>query len=453
MCTSCFFRAKLSRLEQTYFVKNEVDLAKGVRAEFDYLWDVVKLILERVKEIFGSTMVQGRDGGSTALRKQMAVNKIIRSPVPDEVVREFARLYIFKKAAPKPIAKETSDESGSTAKVKVQQVAEVNGLVSEDSGKCDKKTDRTGQPDKKAQEVRDGLIKVENSVNVKKSFARQLSEGNSEPERAKVATKAKNRKSLLPMISLDDLRDPAAFEAMVNNVADSIAEERKKLKKKIPKAKNDTQETPKDNTEPETTTGHTMNDGVTCVTDGTTNDTPANDSSQQNNKTNNESDKEWSPSSPTPTRRRLPSFNQTRKRTTSGSGKPPIPSGKSPPPPDEPERPDRSKFKFGPKNEDLVFPESVTTAPKRNSVHEHQENKKASDNNEKDGLDAPKSNASPRTRVSEADFTFANGHAGSVVSTGCGVEMVSVATQTDFKRSRSASTVTQTCCPACGMKK
>ena len=42
--------------------------------------------------------------------------------------------------------------------------------------------------------------------------------------------KRKSMNGEVPKITLDDLRDPAAFEAMVNNVASKIAEEKKKVK-------------------------------------------------------------------------------------------------------------------------------------------------------------------------------------------------------------------------------
>ncbi len=36
------------------------------------------MVLEREREIFGPTMVQGRDGGSAAIRKQLAACKAIK---------------------------------------------------------------------------------------------------------------------------------------------------------------------------------------------------------------------------------------------------------------------------------------------------------------------------------------------------------------------------------------
>jgi hypothetical protein len=39
---------------------------------------LIKLVLVREKGMHGQTMVQGRDGGSDCLKKQMAASKLIR---------------------------------------------------------------------------------------------------------------------------------------------------------------------------------------------------------------------------------------------------------------------------------------------------------------------------------------------------------------------------------------
>ncbi len=65
-------------MEQSFTVKNDAEQAKRARAEADRLWEIVKLVLERQKEIFGPTMVQGRDGGSAAIRKQLGACKLIK---------------------------------------------------------------------------------------------------------------------------------------------------------------------------------------------------------------------------------------------------------------------------------------------------------------------------------------------------------------------------------------
>ncbi len=66
------------KLEQSCLVKKDAEQAQRARDESGKLWDLVKLILEREREIFGPTMVQGRDGGSDAIRKQLASCKAIK---------------------------------------------------------------------------------------------------------------------------------------------------------------------------------------------------------------------------------------------------------------------------------------------------------------------------------------------------------------------------------------
>ena len=74
-----------------------METAKDVRAEYDSLWEIVKLILEREKEIYGPTLIQGRDGGTEALKKQMSTNKTIQLSTQQDVAREFAKLYSANK--------------------------------------------------------------------------------------------------------------------------------------------------------------------------------------------------------------------------------------------------------------------------------------------------------------------------------------------------------------------
>ena len=95
-------RVKLERAEQTYNMKKQRVLATEAKKEGDQVWELVKLMLVRVKEQHGTTMTQGRDGGSEWIKKQFAVAKLIRPQTTEEVVQEFVKLYSFIKRKKPP---------------------------------------------------------------------------------------------------------------------------------------------------------------------------------------------------------------------------------------------------------------------------------------------------------------------------------------------------------------
>ena len=74
-------------------MKKQRVLAAEARSEIDLIWDLVTLILAREKEQHGSTMVQGKDGGSNCLKKQMGPFKLIRLQNVDEIVNEYTKQY------------------------------------------------------------------------------------------------------------------------------------------------------------------------------------------------------------------------------------------------------------------------------------------------------------------------------------------------------------------------
>ena len=63
-------RVKVQRQEQTHMMKKQRVLAEECKKEYASLWNLVKLCLLHEKESHGPSMVQGRDGGSTCIKKQ-----------------------------------------------------------------------------------------------------------------------------------------------------------------------------------------------------------------------------------------------------------------------------------------------------------------------------------------------------------------------------------------------
>ena len=69
--------------ESMLFLNNGIYLtasfkASSAKAEHDSLWDILKQVLSREKEIHGPSMVQGRDGGIACLKRQMSQDKTVR---------------------------------------------------------------------------------------------------------------------------------------------------------------------------------------------------------------------------------------------------------------------------------------------------------------------------------------------------------------------------------------
>ena len=119
-------------------MKKQRVLAADARSEIDLLWEVIILILTREKELHGSTMVQGRDGGSNCLKKQMGPFKLIRMQNVDEIVNEFAKQYQFIKkkrpsvalqksleAAKKPVITPMDVRNNNVNPVKVNEQAQI----------------------------------------------------------------------------------------------------------------------------------------------------------------------------------------------------------------------------------------------------------------------------------------------------------------------------------------
>ncbi len=90
-------RVKLARNEQTFMMKKQRVQAVEAKKEQEEIWEVVKLVLLREKELHGTSMTQGRDGGSDCIKNQLAAAKLIRPNNVDEVVQEFVKLYQFIK--------------------------------------------------------------------------------------------------------------------------------------------------------------------------------------------------------------------------------------------------------------------------------------------------------------------------------------------------------------------
>ena len=78
------------------------------------MWELIKLLLVREKEQHGTSMVQGRDGGSDCLKSQLAVAKLIRPPNVEEVTQEFTKQYQFIKRKRPPVTQAPAQQDPTT---------------------------------------------------------------------------------------------------------------------------------------------------------------------------------------------------------------------------------------------------------------------------------------------------------------------------------------------------
>lgn len=93
---------KLERAEQTHTMKKQRVLATEAKKERELLWEVIKLMLRREQEQHGTSMKEGKDGGSECIKVQFSAGKLIRPQAIDEVIQEFVKLYNLVKRKKPP---------------------------------------------------------------------------------------------------------------------------------------------------------------------------------------------------------------------------------------------------------------------------------------------------------------------------------------------------------------
>ena len=234
----------------------------------------------------------------------------MQQPTVDEVEREFRRQYIFvnkkKPSATKENGKAANEEKESATNSKISNVkTEVA------NGKDVNNNRKDISSEKPLEEVIE-KPKLKLTLKPPGERAGKKSPLPKDGESAQKKTIKENRKNNpgTPTITLDDLRDPQAFEKMVAGLEDAIATEKKKKTSKSKKI-----------TEPKGDDNRLKSVSIKAE--------------------EKENEREWSPPSPssaspprpvTP-RRRIPSFKCGRK-ASGDERKPPIPNEKSPPPPD-----------------------------------------------------------------------------------------------------------------------
>ena len=104
---------KISKQIQNYKMKNDKVNEKKMEAEADLLWDIVRLLLEKERALHGTSPAAGKEAGIASLKQQMESHKQIKSPLPEEVIDEFSKLYMVKikaKKKPQPVPEIPKEE-------------------------------------------------------------------------------------------------------------------------------------------------------------------------------------------------------------------------------------------------------------------------------------------------------------------------------------------------------
>ena len=104
---------KLERKILSYQMKNDTQNLNKSKQDSDSLWELVKTLLDKERDIHGTNPVSSKEAGFISLKKQMESSSQIKSPLSDEVLSEFAKLYkvnVKQKKKPEVIPEPVKEE-------------------------------------------------------------------------------------------------------------------------------------------------------------------------------------------------------------------------------------------------------------------------------------------------------------------------------------------------------
>merc|ERR1719270_754296 len=159
---------KVTKQIQNYKMKNDTLNERKMEAEAECLWNIVKLLLEKERDIHGSSPTSGKEAGIESLKKQMDSHKQIKSPLPEEVIDEFSKLYMVKiktKKKPEPVPELPKEEPKKVLAVSSFQ-EQMNAIYqqqmeSEKKRNIQKTTETNGVPAPSKNELPKSILKPE----------------------------------------------------------------------------------------------------------------------------------------------------------------------------------------------------------------------------------------------------------------------------------------------------
>ena len=104
---------KLTRQIQNYKMKFDKANEKKTESQAEDIWNLVQLLLEKERDYHGTSPTSGKEAGIESLKKQMDANSQIKSPLTEDVITEFSKLYMVKikaKKKPEPVPEIPKEE-------------------------------------------------------------------------------------------------------------------------------------------------------------------------------------------------------------------------------------------------------------------------------------------------------------------------------------------------------
>merc|ERR1712106_407091 len=98
-------KVKISRQETNFNMKNDKAGERKMKAEGEFIWEIVELLLGKERDLHGSSPASGKESGCECIQKQMECNRQIKTPLPEDVIEEYSNLYrivIKTKKKPEP---------------------------------------------------------------------------------------------------------------------------------------------------------------------------------------------------------------------------------------------------------------------------------------------------------------------------------------------------------------
>ena len=106
---------KLERKILNYQMKNDSQNLSKTKQESDSLWELVRTLLDKEKDMHGTNPVSSKEAGFKSIKKQLESSSQIKSPLTDSVLTEYAKLYNVNikakpKKKPEPIVEPVKEE-------------------------------------------------------------------------------------------------------------------------------------------------------------------------------------------------------------------------------------------------------------------------------------------------------------------------------------------------------
>ena len=153
---------KISRQIQNYKMKSDKVNEKKMEEELEHLWSLVKLLLEKERDMHGSSPSSGKDAGIECINKQLEWHRQIKSPLPEDVINEFSKLYMVKikaKKKPEPVPDIPKEEPKKVMPVSSFQ-EQMNAIYQQSMESEKKREEQRMEIEKKREEQKQAEIRA-----------------------------------------------------------------------------------------------------------------------------------------------------------------------------------------------------------------------------------------------------------------------------------------------------